>query len=360
MTTIYLIRHAEAEGNIYRRAHGQYDGWIIGRGHVQIEQLKARFANEKIDAVYSSDLTRTAVTASAIYEPRGLPLNTTQQLREVKLGEWEDMAWGNIEYLYPEMNSYFSIDPEKWHVTGSEDYHHVRKRMTCCIREIAEKHEGETIAVFSHGLAIRMFVSGILGVPSNEIKKVPYFDNTAVTLMSYDNGEFTIEFQGDNSHLSKEYSTFANQSWWRSEKLWVYENLRFMPFSRERDTDIWELYRNESGRGQNSNVEYTAFLGQEAIGIVGLDTAENSSDNFGLIDYIFVKPELRLHNFGIQLIGQAVSHFRKQRRDKLRIELPRNSASLGFFRKFEFEKAAESDTSFILEKNIRNWGHALL
>ena len=24
MTTIYLIRHAEAEGNLYRRAHGWY------------------------------------------------------------------------------------------------------------------------------------------------------------------------------------------------------------------------------------------------------------------------------------------------------------------------------------------------
>ena len=25
MTTIYLIRHAEAEGNLYRRAHGWYN-----------------------------------------------------------------------------------------------------------------------------------------------------------------------------------------------------------------------------------------------------------------------------------------------------------------------------------------------
>ena len=32
MTTIYLIRHAEAEGNIYRRIHGQYEGRITPRG----------------------------------------------------------------------------------------------------------------------------------------------------------------------------------------------------------------------------------------------------------------------------------------------------------------------------------------
>ena len=40
MTTIYLIRHAEAEGNRYRRAHGWYNstitdrGYQIGRAHV--------------------------------------------------------------------------------------------------------------------------------------------------------------------------------------------------------------------------------------------------------------------------------------------------------------------------------------
>lgn len=28
MTTIYLIRHAEADGNLYRRAHGWYDSVI--------------------------------------------------------------------------------------------------------------------------------------------------------------------------------------------------------------------------------------------------------------------------------------------------------------------------------------------
>ena len=33
MTTIYLIRHAEAEGNRYRRAHGWYNSTITDRGN---------------------------------------------------------------------------------------------------------------------------------------------------------------------------------------------------------------------------------------------------------------------------------------------------------------------------------------
>ena len=33
MTRIYLVRHAEAEGNLYRIAHGHYNGLITARGY---------------------------------------------------------------------------------------------------------------------------------------------------------------------------------------------------------------------------------------------------------------------------------------------------------------------------------------
>ena len=42
MTTIYLIRHAEAEGNYYRRIQGHWDGHITGLGMRQITALAER------------------------------------------------------------------------------------------------------------------------------------------------------------------------------------------------------------------------------------------------------------------------------------------------------------------------------
>ena len=36
-TTIYLVRHAEAEGNIGRRCHGHYDSMLTQRGLKQAE-----------------------------------------------------------------------------------------------------------------------------------------------------------------------------------------------------------------------------------------------------------------------------------------------------------------------------------
>lgn len=94
MTRIYIVRHAEAEGNLYRRAHGWYNSLITQRGYRQIAALSHRFAQVHIDAVYSSDLFRTMTTARSIYETHGLELHTLPALREINLGDWEGLALG--------------------------------------------------------------------------------------------------------------------------------------------------------------------------------------------------------------------------------------------------------------------------
>ncbi len=40
MTQIYLVRHAEAEGNLYRRVHGWYNSLITENGYTQIRKSK--------------------------------------------------------------------------------------------------------------------------------------------------------------------------------------------------------------------------------------------------------------------------------------------------------------------------------
>ena len=92
MTTIYLIRHAEAEGNLYRRIHGWYNALITDNGFQQIKALEDRFRDIPVDAVYSSDLYRTMTTARAVYVPKSLPLRTDPGLREISMGSWEDLT----------------------------------------------------------------------------------------------------------------------------------------------------------------------------------------------------------------------------------------------------------------------------
>ena len=123
MTTIYLIRHAEAEGNIYRRYHGWYNSLITLNGYRQIQALEKRFEGVRIDAVYSSDLFRTMTTAGALYKSRGLELHTDPGLREIGGGVWEDKTWG---WLHREnegaLDAFNRADPA-WQVEGSETFY---------------------------------------------------------------------------------------------------------------------------------------------------------------------------------------------------------------------------------------------
>ena len=345
LTKIFLIRHAEAEGNIYRRAHGHFNGQITGNGFRQIELLKQRFEGVKIDAVYSSDLSRAKTTAAAIYVPHTLALYEDQGLREVNVGSWEDRAWGNLLHEYPEMSECFGSDPDKWRTEGSEPYAHVRERMTDSILSIARRHDGETAAIFSHGFAIRTFLCGVLGVKSDESYKVPYCDNTAVTLLSFDRGVLSVDYLGDNSHLTDDSSTFAYQTWWRDEKDRRSEDMRY-----ELSGEAVSFTDVEAGRKS-----YTAYLEDEQAGQLELDFTGGAGESSGWIRNIYIRPDFRRRRYGIQLIGQAVSDSRRLRREKLQMSIPNDSPDLGFFLKCGFTNTGGSDSSCLLQMNVRNW-----
>ena len=355
MTRIYLIRHAEAEGNIYRRAHGHHNGLVTARGYKQIERLRKRLEGEQIDAVYSSDLLRARVTAAAVSEPRGLEINLTDMLREVNMGQWEDTAWGDIEYYFHEMNENFGNDPARWSVEGSEAYENVKARMNFFITETARRHDGETIAVFSHGFAIRAFMCLVEGIPSHETSKMPYCDNTAVTLLTYDDSELKTELLGCNTHLGEEHSTLAQQSWWRAGKKRTFENLRFMPLNKVCSIDLLRIFKTKAGERAQVDMQYAGFLADVPVGIVGIDTKKDKKNQIGWISYIHVVPAHRNKSYATQLLGLAISDFRKLRRERLRIEIPNGSAGIKFFNRYGFEVIDTTDTVCLMEKNIKNW-----
>ena len=167
MTKIYLVRHAEAEGNLYRRIHGQYDSLVTDNGCRQIAALAHRFEGIHVDAVYSSDLFRTRTTAKAIYGPKGLALTTRKSLREVSMGVWEDRTWGEVARTDAQQLAWFNTTDRRWKVEGGESFAELRERISAAIRQIARNHPGETVAVrmvWEVANAVKVPVLGMGGV----------------------------------------------------------------------------------------------------------------------------------------------------------------------------------------------------
>ena len=52
------------------------------------------------------------------------------------------------------------------------------------------------------------------GCDLSEMVNIKWYDNTSVTIIDYENDEYSVILEGDASHLSREMSTIHNQEWW--------------------------------------------------------------------------------------------------------------------------------------------------
>lgn len=359
MTKIFLIRHAEAEGNLYRIIQGHTNSSITARGFKQIDALAERFRDVPLTALYSSDLKRTVTTAGAITKYHDLVMNKTPRLREIYLGASEGLSFGEAEHLDPAMMWYFNNDPDKWHVEGAEAFGECTKRILSAVTDIAEENPDGTVAVVSHGMAIRSFLAYLLGIPSENIRTLPHGDNTAVSLLEYENGKFDVKYYNDNSHLGS-LSTFAKQTWWKNEGR-DDENLRYEPFDVAANTELYaELYA-ESWMAAHGNligfepesyikdavshVKYDpdSVLGvyrcNELIGIVEMDTRRGKNAGYGWISLICLREKWRGRGLGIQPLGKAICRFQQMGRTSLRLYVSsENRHALGFYEHYGFER----------------------
>lgn len=378
MTRVYVIRHAEAEGNLYRRIQGHYDGKVTSQGKKQIELLRKRFEGVHIDAVYSSDLTRTMETSTALYEPRGLELHTTPTLREIHMGEWEDQTWGDAEYKQPQQLAFFHGDPENWNVKGGEPFVHVRERIVSAVKELAAENDDKTIALFTHGTVIRNLVCALRGLPLSEISQVSYCDNTAAALLNVRDSEITLEFFNDNSHLTPETSLFMRQTWWKTKNGADGANLRFeimdlkkrkkehMEYSRKAWRTIYGAELPDAEEYYKAAKKYAsyhprsvlqAFCGENPAGLLEMDVEKGKDEGVGHIAFFYLDEEYRNRSLGVQLIGETISLYRGMGRNKLRLHVSEsNAVAIRFYEKHGFRKTGETEgvggTLFIMEKEI--------
>jgi probable phosphoglycerate mutase len=256
----------------------------------------------------------------------------------------------------------------------------VGNRVEQAIRRIAQAHPDQTVAIFCHGTAIRQAVSNFKGVLPQDWHTQGHSDNTAITCLTAENGQFHVLMEMDASHLHPELSTLARQSWWKKDAGALDDvNLWFRPICWETERDRYLAARQDawlSTHGTGPAFDGPGFLqaaeehlsrspwgvtvalkGDEIVGLLQLDTQRYSQDGAGYIPFCYINPALRDQHLGVQLIGQAVSFFRPLGRDKLRLRCaPYNDRAQHFYQTCGFVKIGEEQGSRvpldILEKDI--------
>jgi probable phosphomutase (TIGR03848 family) len=132
-------------------------------GRIQAEALAKRLANLPLAAIYSSPLERALETAQPLAAQHGLQTQVREGLSEVDCGEWagRDLEDLRNESLWPVIRVY----PSAARFPGGESLREARDRVVAVLDGIRDAHQGQVVAIVSHGDSIRLAVAHYAGLP---------------------------------------------------------------------------------------------------------------------------------------------------------------------------------------------------
>jgi probable phosphoglycerate mutase len=169
VTTLLLVRHGETDWNADGRLQGQTDRPLSDFGRRQARRLADELADEELEAIYSSDLTRARETAEIVGARLGFPVVLDPDLREKDWGTWEGLT---------------VVERDRVEFVGESSEAH-QQRILRALRRISERHPGNgRILVVTHGGSMRRVQTAALGLA------LPVVENCGRWLCACENGTF--------------------------------------------------------------------------------------------------------------------------------------------------------------------------
>ncbi len=200
-TTIYVIRHAQSNANIRKRKpvpqkHLKFWGSRLSNdGKIQAYSIAQQLESVALHHVYSSALTRAKQTAQIIHNKQQCNATILENTHERFYGtdyfllskDQKKAARKAVKQLPNEeskMSHRFSFDGESAIESAT--------RLKTAIEELARKHNGQTIALVSHGAVMRMFLVLIGWAQYNQLPSKT-IENTGYFVLEVDGGTMRVK-----------------------------------------------------------------------------------------------------------------------------------------------------------------------
>jgi len=148
--TYLLLRHGQTPYQAERK--GIIYPWpepspilLTKKGEGEVKKSAQKLKKEKIDMIYSSDISRTRQTAGIVSKELGLEIIFDVRLRDIDHGIYK--GGPQEEYL-----RFFSNSKERLskRPPQGENWDDVRRRMTNILEEIDKKYKNKRILIVSH------------------------------------------------------------------------------------------------------------------------------------------------------------------------------------------------------------------
>jgi probable phosphoglycerate mutase len=200
-TRVILIRHGETAWNRATRIQGHTDIPLSALGLAQAERLAAALADESLDAVYASDLSRARETAEALARGRGLSVQVDRGLRERAFGRFEGLSWDEIAQSYPDDSARWRRREPDFPVGGGESLVTFSARCIAATRRAAAAHPGQNIALVAHGGVLDCLYRAATRTALDAPRSWQLGNATINRLLATNEG-FTLVGWNDDHHLA--------------------------------------------------------------------------------------------------------------------------------------------------------------
>jgi probable phosphoglycerate mutase len=158
-----MVRHGSTNLTAEDRFSGADGVDLSDEGRAQARALAARLADDPIEAVFSSPLSRTRETAEIVVGGRSLPIEWRDGLREISHGHWEGMKRREVEARFPDEYAAWEADPLTFAPSRGESGIQVLARALPVIREIVVRCPTGTALLVSHKATLRLIIASLLG-----------------------------------------------------------------------------------------------------------------------------------------------------------------------------------------------------
>lgn len=199
---LVVVRHGATANNLAAQFTGQLDVPLSPLGERQALALATALAQERFDALISSDLQRACATLSPLAEALEQPFRRDPALREISVGVWEGQTGVAVREHYPG-------EIERWETSetyapeGGETLAAFRARIVGALERTRSEFPDGSVLWLTHGGVIGMLLCHVLGM---SIQRRWQFraDNTAV--FEFDVGaDYCIVMRAnDTAHLRAE------------------------------------------------------------------------------------------------------------------------------------------------------------
>jgi len=194
---VLLIRHGETDYNREHRLQGALPVPLNANGVLQAEALGLYLKHHEIDTIFSSPMIRARQTAEILGQALNLTVQDEPRIQEIGFGKFEGLLADEIEATYPDEHRMWRSGDMSYTVPNGESRRIVQKRMVAAWDDLIARDEYETIALISHGSALRIIMRYLFHyVPTQTIV------NTSVTTLVRFHQAWEIESFAETPHLN--------------------------------------------------------------------------------------------------------------------------------------------------------------